>query len=580
MGASITVPSTANTDVIPASLLTTLGDLAVRGSSAVIRKPAGANGTALIARSGSPGGLNWESVSGSGALPSINDLSSYASANSGLDERTHLQNAINACAPGDKLWVPSGEYIIGSPGVTSNIDGFTVEGPTFNMGVSGGVVFHGSGTAAYTIWTHTGSGQNGATFANLHFEDPNEQKRNLTSDTNSPKGGVYSSGTGEITFNTTTSHPYNVGDKVWTRNAWPKGFNGRWIVKAVPSSTSFTVDSPWNPGTFSFASIYNPGDPYQGGFAAREPKINGLRLSSGVRWKVARCAFSQLRQGLNIHTQGSNSDDSSWGHSEDNVFTWCDVGLLYDGPGNFSTWVTGGNTKLGDDQVAYWFVTGSHQKILGMKIDTSMPNGQGKSVVGDRTIGILFENNDGFEMAFVNYELESDSYAVVGGTGTYTPAWAANLGSNSWNRTSGSSNGSGDPSTGGVINALTGSTSDWYGSISNCGFQHNDSNDGKAIVLRGAGHVTVNAPTFQGSGFRTCIEVGGSTEGCSVIGGADQIGNGSHVGVDILGTAKGTVVNAFHRTNDTTSANHIHDAGTNTKLTNVIKAPGSAPVTT
>jgi hypothetical protein len=103
--------------------------------------------------------------------------------------------------------------------------------------------------------------------------------------------------------------------------------------------------------------------------------------------------------------------------------------------------------------------------------------------------------------------------------------------------------------------------------------QHNDSNDGRGVVLLGSGHVDVTDCQFHGSGFATCIDVGPACNGVTIKGGHDQISNSSHTGVLIRNGATNTDIIAFNRTNNGTQANHIvHEApGTETSArTNVV----------
>jgi hypothetical protein len=151
-------------------------------------------------------------------------------------------------------------------------------GPGFSSGsgsgnFAGGVHLYASNTRTpYVMWTHQGTGSanhQGITFENVTFTDPNDNQKSLNAYNAATPGGVYSGGV--ITFTTTANHGFVAGDKVWVRNAWPKGYNGRWTVATTPTTTSFTVSSPWNPGAMAFPTIYTVGDPYQGGFVVREP---------------------------------------------------------------------------------------------------------------------------------------------------------------------------------------------------------------------------------------------------------------------------------------------------------------------
>lgn len=566
MNAVLAPPGAGNPDYIPASLLTALGDIAVRGSSTVVRHPAGVNGQVMTSDSTAARGVKWAAAAGS-HLSNVVDLSDFAPGD-GTNQRVRVQNCIDSLGGKSAyIWVPSGDYVIESPGVdSSGIGSLTVCGPGFAHGAATGSGTVGAlfrspnNTTGYTMWTHIGTGDandSGITFSNVNWLDPYDQQHNIAS-----SGGVYNSGSATITFTTTSSHSFGIGDAVWTRNNTNKGYNGRWIVANTPApdSTHFSVASPWNPGAFTGTN----------GQVAREPKVTALKIRSALRWLVHRCAFNQMRYGLNITTPADPTDDASWGHASDNVFDFCDVGALYDGVGNWSTTVSGGNCRLGDDQVGYWFKPGSHQRIESLKVDTSMPSGGGNATVGERTIGVLFENNDSFHANNIDCEMEGDSITVCSGTGTYTPSWSANVGgSTSWTRTSG-----------GTVNTLGGTAGSYTGEIAGLGGQHNDTNDGRAIVIKGNGRVDIVAPQFHGTGFRTCIEIGGSTNGCNVTGGHDQIGLDAHHGVDILAGATNTVITAFHRTNAGTPTNHVvNSSDTSNKLVAVAKGPTTAPVT-
>lgn len=565
--------SDPHTPYIKKSIGTTLGDLiAFTASATPVRHAAGANDTVLIADNTAPHGVKWGTVPNTGTGAVFKSLADYGADPTGVSSsRAALQAAIDDCDPnGDVLYIPAGNYLIDYPGVVSTANAaFTVLGPGFGWGggsgsaLGGATLISAAHAGGYVMWTHEGAGaanHQGITFENVKFVENTAAQKTLNAPGASPAGGVYAAGV--ITYKTTTTHGFVTGDKVWVRNAM-KGYNGRFVVASAPTTTTFTVASAYDPGTYAVPPIYTS-PPWVAGFVLKEPSITGIRILGETRWKVSRCSFNSLRYGLLIDSQ--DSLDSSWGHSDDNAFDGCDVGVFLfntGSGGNFSTNITGGNCKLGDDQVGYWIMSGAHQKISNMKIDTSMPSGAGSSIVGDRTIGILYDKPDSASISQVDYEMESDSRCVVMGTGTYVPSWAGATGT-SWTR-----------SSAGTVNTIAGTASSYTGSISQLGCQHNDSNDGMGIQLLGGGKVDITDCQFHGWGFATCIEIGGSCSGCTIKGGRDQISNSSHKGVVIKATAKNTDIISFNRTNGGTAANHISDAGTRTNLVAVHKTETS-----
>jgi hypothetical protein len=94
---------------------------------------------------------------------------------------------------------------------------------------------------------------------------------------------------------TSAAHGFGVGDKVIMAGNTPAALNGSWIISAVGSTTTFTIDVGAAPGAFS-----------SGGTAQSFtlPPVSGMRLGTGVT------AVAKTGAGSFIGTVGTGTNNS------------------------------------------------------------------------------------------------------------------------------------------------------------------------------------------------------------------------------------------------------------------------------
>ena len=122
---------------------------------------------------------------------------------------------------------------------------------------------------------------------------------------------------GMVTVTTSLAHGYTVGQWVTVAGSTPAGYNGIYVIRQVPSTTTFLVELVSNPGTYTSGATLSAGHSYQIG---QEVTIIGVTptayntYNSGVYTIASIPANNQITCAMTTnpgtYTSGGQTDPS------------------------------------------------------------------------------------------------------------------------------------------------------------------------------------------------------------------------------------------------------------------------------
>lgn len=422
-------------------------------------------------------------------------------------------------SPGTKLLIPNGDYVV-DPIVWPAIAGLTIEGEGFpyisgaNSPPMGGVRIRPSTHGGQCFQFPSGSPMNqmGLTMKNLGFTDLDvgAKRHTINSATvdNTTKIATLTLAGGSADF--------AVGQAIWVIDCTDL-WNGRWTVLDKPDSTKIRIQYPFNPEQVIGAGLGRLGQ------VTVAPSSILCEIQHQTKWKLERCSATYGLKGILFNSL--SGDDLSWGHVEDCNGLFNDRWLTFEGGGNFSTWITGGNFQCGDDQAGIYQASSGSFKLQGYKMDTTTPGPAVTPllpITGDRAVGVALEQPSWASIDQLSHEIEMDCIGILAGVGDGW-SWARSVVTVGGKRY-------------GENTIVPGNKGGGKISIDKVMLQHNDTKNGRGIVVMGTKDSSggihtmtadIDASHFGGAGLYKSVEIGLWCYGVTVNGGGTHFAAGA-----------------------------------------------------
>lgn len=311
-----------------------------------------------------------------------------------------------------------------------------------------------------------------------------------------------------VTLTVGTGTGLTTGDAIMVYAATPSTFTGRFTIT---SNTTTTV-------TYSQAAA---DETMTNGKVRRVGLATMLQLNGVTRSYVRRCTFTGGAVGVLTYADAAGQD-ASWSRVDNCHFLGNEIGMRFQGTGNYSHYISGGNIGMLNQQKGIYCDGVGQSKVVGMKFDTADGAGIG-------SVGIDYVDTQHVMIQGVGFELDLAVTAAI------------RLG-----------------------DGVTGSPT---GSIIGCSFQHNSTTEGTALIIRGAGVTSgtrakgINIIGCTFNQFVTAIDLSNAWN--TFICGGSILNTGT-TGINIASTCTHTRIIGFSHAGTGALGTFINDAGVGT----------------